>query len=902
MAATPPQSPTRWWWLPLVVGLLGLVIVGTPLNAWLSRPLVDLQMRAQAPRTPLAGVAVVEIDDTSLEALRPWLGTWPYKRDVYALVIEQLRASGAKAIVLDLLLADEREGDAALARTLQRPGAPVVLAAAGLRPLNGDAARVDAMAWAELSLPAPSLWPQAGGMAVGLITTSLDSDARLRALPLWHEVRGQRWPSLPLAAWTAAHPGVTAPAWPLDGQGRVGIAFTADESVLPTLPFSELALAALQRTPAEPLAARLKDRVVFVGAGPMLSDRVLTPAGLIGGTAALAQAYAALRDQRTLRAPTLAIDLSLLLLAVLPAAVVGWRARLRPAHAALAAAALAACALAVFALLTTQAQLTQPAAALVAGVVGIGLALVAHQRRLLRSHERLRYERSVADAANQAKSRFLAQVSHEIRTPMHALLGVAELLAQSDLRPQQRRLVQMFSDAGRSLQALLGDLLDLSKIEAGRLEMQRADFALRPLLSRVAGLLAQRAALKGLAFDLQCADDLPHSVSGDAQRLEQALTNLLANAIKFTAAGRVALEVRRGDGDLLHFVVSDSGVGIAPSKLDTIFEPFAQADGSVARHYGGTGLGLTITRSVARLMGGDVTATSTPGTGSSFTLSARLPEAPPVASAPAAAAPVPAGLAGRRILLAEDHEVNVMIFRAMLDGVGLVIDVAADGAQALRMALAQPYDAVFADLQMPSLGGLAMTEELRRIEAASGRTRTPVVALTANAYAADIQRSLQAGCDLHLAKPYTRRQLLDALAWVAAEPQTDAPAGLRVPLPAELARAEAVARLGSADLYRRVCQHAAVFAAQWSDSYDTALAAGDSDRLRRLTHDLKSIAANVGADDLSADAAALERATPETRTAALLKIKQALPPVIAALAAPPPLGGGQGESSVHPMG
>jgi CheY-like chemotaxis protein/HPt (histidine-containing phosphotransfer) domain-containing protein len=383
-------------------------------------------------------------------------------------------------------------------------------------------------------------------------------------------------------------------------------------------------------------------------------------------------------------------------------------------------------------------------------------------------------------------------------------------------------------------------------------------------------------------------------VVGDRQRLEQALTNLLGNAIKFTATGSIGLKVQRELQDLLRFDVTDTGIGIAPSKVELIFEPFAQADGSITRHYGGTGLGLAITRSIARLMGGQVEVTSTPGLGSVFSLVIPLPAAPDLM--PLAAPEETPALALRsspRVLLAEDNEVNVYVFKAMLETESIVVEVAANGPTALDMARQRRYDIIFMDVQMPGLDGLSVTRKLREFEADSGRTPTPVVALTAHAFADDIDASRAAGCNLHLTKPFTKRQLLEAITEMAVD-RTATPSGA-MPLDAlggsdpVVDEPLALSRLGGdTALYERVRAHAALFIERWCADFDLALGDQRIDRARSLAHDLRSVAASVGAMDLAEAAARLEASitlspTAQPDPAAHAAVRAAVEPVIVAL-------------------
>jgi signal transduction histidine kinase/DNA-binding response OmpR family regulator len=911
--------------VPAAAAAAGALVLLSPLNALLSRPASDWQLRhlgASAPRSTEA--VVFDIDDASLAALKPRLGAWPFKRDVYALAVEQLRDLGASAIAIDLLLADAHPGDEALARAIARPGAPVLLAAAGLRhasdqglptpspavapavaPPGGRGAAAHAYLWPSLALPTPSVWPAPDrAPALGVITAPLDADGRLRRLPLWHADSGVRLPVMPLAVLRALGHEPAAAELPLDAQGALHLAFAPPAAWPEQRPFTQLAAVALGKQDAGTLRDAVRGRVVFIGSSALLADSVMTVQGQASGTAALAQVYTALRRGTWARPPSLALDASLVLLALLPALVTAWRGRpSAPRDAALALGALVVGVGAAMLALEQARQPAQGAAALVALLAGLGGALLTQQRQQAAAQRRLEHELAVAAEAARAKSAFLANVSHEIRTPLNALLGVAELLQATPLDAQQRRHVQVFHDAGRALHDLINDLLDLSKIEAGRFELDPTPFSLHALIEHVAALLRPRAEGKGLELVLQVPHDLPDGVCGDRKRLEQALINLLGNAVKFTPRGHVQLAARR-DPSREHgvvFEVIDTGIGIAPSKLELIFEPFAQADGSVTRMYGGTGLGLAITRSVAELMGGSIEVRSTPGAGSTFSLRVPLPPAELPRAGDAAPESAGAGaLPGRplAVLLAEDNDVNVYIFRAMLEGQNVELTVASNGPAALELMRQRRYDLAFVDVQMPGMDGLAVTRELRRFEAAQRRLRTPVVALTANAYAADVQASLDAGCDRHVAKPFSRGQLLDALGQLgqAARPGDSASQAAPHVQAAEagaaakvLDRDRALARMGGdLDLYRRVAEHAAVFLGEWPQSFERASVDGNLERTQHLVHDLKSVAAALGAQRLFEEATVLEQslrgidARAAGDPAALARVRATIVPVLAA--------------------
>jgi signal transduction histidine kinase/ActR/RegA family two-component response regulator len=902
-----PAGPRRGalWWVPAGALLAGALLLLPPLQP-LSRPLLDMQQRAAAPATPPPGVAVVDIDDASLAALRDTLGPWPYRRGVYALLVEQMREAGARAIAIDLLLADAHEGDAALARALARPGAPVVLGAAGLRhggddalpppaPSTAGVGGWPAQPWPTLALPARSVWPAPDTPPpLGVITTPLDDDGQLRTLPLWHEAQGRRWPAMPLAVWQVvdgAASGAPQGDWPLTRDGRVWLALAGPDGAPPVLP-----LAQVMRARPEALQASVKGRVIFIGSSALLADTVMTSGGQASGTAVLAMAYAALRDRNTLRSPPPGSAAGLLAIGLLPALWLAWRGRAVPARDAAAAGAAAGVILAGMAWALWGARMpTNGLPALTALLAGLALGAVAHLRRLAERERQLEYENAVTAAASQAKTEFLANVSHEIRTPMNALLGVAELLAETELTPAQRRHVDVFRQSGQALHDLINDLLDISKIEAGRFELDHAPFALPAVLDQLMALMRPRAEQKGVQLLLQRSDDLPARVVGDRKRLEQVLLNLLGNALKFTAVGSITLSaaVERAAGGApggLRFEVRDTGIGIVPSKLEAIFEPFTQADTSITRHYGGTGLGLAITRSVVRLMGGRIEVDSTPGEGSRFVVVVPLQVAdgPAAESDAEATAPRAGAAAGPRLLLAEDNEVNVYLFEAMLQGSGAQVDTAPNGPTALQMAEARRYDLIFMDVQMPGMDGLTVTRRLRDFEAAQGRRRTPVVALTANAYASDVQASVAAGCDAHLSKPYTRQQLVALVTRWAASARPEAPAVAAMPPPGvaqpALDPAAALARLGgNRELFDRVHAHAAVFAAQWAQDFELARSGGHHERMQALARDLavvaESIAAGALADAARRLAATLQAGGDDTPD----EVLQALGPVIVAL-------------------
>jgi len=366
--------------------------------------------------------------------------------------------------------------------------------------------------------------------------------------------------------------------------------------------------------------------------------------------------------------------------------------------------------------------------------------------------------RDQAESANRAKSSFLANMSHELRTPMNAIIGMTELALRAATDPAQCDRLEKVAQASGHLLQILNDILDLSKIEAERLELERIDFPLAGALDQLRALLGPRASEKGIGFAIEVPDGLAGLVlRGDPLRLGQVLLNLASNAVKFTESGGVTVRVsealRDGDDIRLCFDVVDTGIGIDADGLARLFRHFEQADGSTTRRYGGTGLGLAISRQLARLMGGEITVTSEPGAGSTFSFTARFGAGVAATARPAAeAAPrPPVDVRGARVLLVEDNPVNKLIAAEMLRAEGVVVDVAENGAVALEKVRASDYDLVLMDMQMPVMDGLTASRGIRRLP---DRAALPIVALTANAMVGDRERCLAAGMNDHLGKPF----------------------------------------------------------------------------------------------------------------------------------------------------
>jgi PAS domain S-box-containing protein len=386
-----------------------------------------------------------------------------------------------------------------------------------------------------------------------------------------------------------------------------------------------------------------------------------------------------------------------------------------------------------------------------------------------------------AEAASVAKSEFLANMSHEIRTPLNGVIGMAEVLSRTALNARQQEMMAVIVNSGQMLNLLLSDILDLSKIEAGALELNEEPMNLREAVTAAAAVFEAAAREKDLTFDLSFAEGFHDQVVGDALRIRQVIANLTSNAVKFTKTGAVRIEAATtldpAGAVALSVTVRDTGDGFAQAASDQLFERFQQADGSVTRKSGGSGLGLSIARRLARLMGGDITCAAAPGAGARFTFEAVLrasretcaaagkPRTPEPVLSPATSQQAPqAPTADRRlrILLAEDHPTNQKVVDLML-GDAADLTIVADGQAALGAFAAGAFDVILMDTQMPVMDGLAAIAAIRAVETRRGAARTPIISLTANAMPHQVAACLNAGADLHLAKPISIHGLFDTI-------------------------------------------------------------------------------------------------------------------------------------------
>ena len=508
--------------------------------------------------------------------------------------------------------------------------------------------------------------------------------------------------------------------------------------------------------------------------------------------------------------------------------------------------------------------LTAVLVAALALVVSLWLRWAAARRELValrrdlearvteRTAELAERTRELAEA-NDTRSRFFARVSHEIRTPLSGILGINRMLMQTGLEGRQRELAEIVQAQGGTLLTIINDILDYSKMEAGRFGLAASDFSLRDTIDEVARVHGEQARAKHVGFVVEVDASLPSEVYGDAVRLRQVLDNLLSNAVKFTDRGSIKLRAARLASDpadvVARFEVADTGIGLGAAAARVLFQPFIQADSSTTRRHGGTGLGLAIAKSLVEMMGGEIGCLGEPGRGSTFWFTIRVEAVrqrgePRVLLAASGPGPRPRAKRGH-VLLAEDNAINGMVGVALLEEAGCTVDVVSTGIEAVAACARRRYDLVLMDCRMPEMDGYRATEAIRRAEA--GASRVPIVALTAHAVDSETGRCLDAGMDDCITKPASPEIIAQVLnRW------------LREANPLSAGTLDDLERRSPAVL-RTVIQHYVAGIPTDVARLRTAVGRGDRERIVDIAHDLAGSAMVVGAHDLATLLRVVER-------------------------------------------
>ena len=758
-----------------------------------SLALQDVQVTATALPLTYSDILVVDVDEASITGLTSQLGPWPYDRDVYALVNEFLRKSGAKVVAYDILFAEPRGGDEEFAASLAATGNAVLIASELAQSLQRSATYlaqvskgalprlegVPAQVRPDITLPVAVL-SDARGVRLGINTVTPDPGGIVRRLPLVHEVYGRRLPSLQLATLMAAQPDAALSGdgqtltfgtwrWPLTPSGEVELRFPKSPDGMPVLPFYKLVLAALGNDSAGDVASTVRGKTVFVGSSAaILGDYIETPLGKMPGLICAALIHQMLTQGHVLEPRRRVWDALLFLMAfAIPLAAFLPRLQDRPYAENLSGVVMLLVVATASTALVARGQQAALLYPLLAGLIVYLTMMLLRLVTLSNEKRQLDLGMRAAQEARRLNEQFISHISHELRTPLTAIMGYNKLLADQTLTIDRRtQFADIVEKNSQHLLSLVNNILDQSRIEAGQMKIVPAPADIRRVVGDVLLTLSPSAKAKSLGLESQMAEEIPAGLLLDPMRVKQVLINLLGNAIKFTEAGKVCLKCDWHDGRLTLAVI-DTGPGMTAAQVERIFSPFAQAHDGIAQIHGGSGLGLSISRMLCSLMGGEVTVASQPGQGTTFAATINAAACAPPEDGKTTRPLMVAAKLGGRVLIADDNEDIRELVELYLTGMGLAVLIAEDGREAVDTAIAKQPDLVLMDMEMPEMSGIEAVVMLRT----KGYAR-PIVMLTGHLGEAEAARAKEAGCDMLLTKPIDRERLQAAVTQMLFGPAT----------------------------------------------------------------------------------------------------------------------------------
>lgn len=789
----PTQTPKTWripayfkrcFWASIAALALALGLVATPLGAAFDLTLGDQVARLVAQEQDFSDVVVIDVDEPSMANLSSQIGAWPYDRDIFALTNAYLLASGARAVAFDILFSEARRGDDAFAQTLTHKNALAVAALPYGGASHDDSYRKQlaaaawakgtdwpAQSWKDLTLPRELFTTRA---PVGVITMGADADGVVRRIPLLHQAHGEVLPALTTqvlkidGVQVELDPArrqlrVADTVLPVDGQGLVHLRYPKNWRIQ-VVPFYELALAASGSARHTHLADTVRGKIVYLGSSSaILGDFAQTPAGRMAGLYIAAALPAMIKQGHVYKPRLWQIDAALVLVLLAFAWAAGhprmqagiW---LQAGMFPLVIVATIAMAGMAYAL----GQKTAVLLPLLSGLFAQFFMVIWRQVWLFRRNQRLQVEKLAAEESSRLKGQFLAHMTHELRTPLTAILGFNNINWKSENLTREERAGngEVIDRNSRHLLALINSILDQAKLEAGQVRIVKQPESLKALVNDVMTTMRPQVSGKPFVLEATLDEQTPEVVELDAFRIRQILLNLLSNAIKFTAKGSVRLAVSWTPGRL-SFEVIDTGPGMSEEQLDRIFVAFQQANDTDAARFGGTGLGLTISKELAQLMGGSIHVESAVGVGTCFTLNIPAVASPATSSLlPVDKTPLPLGpkLMNGVVLIAEDADDLRGLAVIYLKRFGLSVLQAKNGHEAVDLALQHAPDVILMDMEMPVLHGLEAVRELR----AAGFGR-PILAMTAHGGEPHRTLALAAGCNDVLPKPVSQAVLRAAL-------------------------------------------------------------------------------------------------------------------------------------------